>query len=196
MSLCDYYELPILQDWSICLVWVGNSFIHTNTRAGGVKWRSSWLVCNFYHELTSLMTSKFFATKSFSFFTKKLRFVGIFCYYTVNSSIFVIKKIVTCFSISQNWKREKKKRKPCLGLSMQDMGRPFPQPLYKCKGEFSPLACYVKTPWNVITFLWCVVHKNDHGSWTLYDVSTKKMHEGNSEERWKPTKFHNQNTAT
>ncbi len=38
-------------------------------------------------------------------------------------------------------------------------------------------------------FISGVVHKNDHGSWIFYDVNTKKMHEANSEERWKPTKF-------
>jgi hypothetical protein len=147
----------------------------------------------------------FFATKKFSFFTEKLIFFGIFCFSTVNSSILVTKKIIHLFSISQNW--QKKKKKTLLRTVYAGRGKTFSptrsfnfitsiqmqrriQPIgMLCENSGVSMEC------NNL-FISCVVHKNDHGSWTLYDVSTKKMHEANSEERWKPTKFHNQNTAT
>jgi len=51
----------------------------------------------FLSETNITHDQQFFATKSFSFFTKKLRFVGVFGYYTVNSSIFVTKKNINLF---------------------------------------------------------------------------------------------------
>jgi len=148
----------------------------------------------------------FFATKFLSFFTEKLRFVGIYIS-TVNSSIFYLRKI-HLFSISQNWEIKYNKISKSLLLTVYvGLQKTFPptrsfnfitsiqmqrriQPNgMLCENSGVSMECN-----NLI--ISCVVHKNDHGSWILYDVSTKKMHEANSEERCTPTKFHNQNTAT
>jgi len=141
---------------------------------------------------------QFFGTINLTFFSRKVEICWNFLLFYCKFEYFCYLK--KCSPIFQNHKTEKKKKTPAYD-HLCGLGKTFsPTRSFnlitsiKRKIQSNGMLCEnsgVSMDCNNL-FISCVVNKNDHGSWTLYDVNTKKMHDANSEERWKPTKFHNQ----
>ncbi len=127
------------------------------------------------------MTSDFLQLKFYLFY-RKVEICWNFCFSTVNSSTYVIYTNIHIFFKITKLKR---KKKPLLMTVYVGLGKTFsPTRSFnfitsiKMQRKIQPngMLCEnsgVSMECNSL-FISCAMHNNDHGSWTLYDVNSKK----------------------